>query len=71
MFVNTADNTYLDADGFAPFGQVVSGMDTVDALHSYPRDKEPDQRRILRDGNEYLTEFPDLDFVKSAAIERR
>jgi peptidyl-prolyl cis-trans isomerase A (cyclophilin A) len=68
IFVNTADNTYLDASGFAPFGQVVSGMEIVDKLHAPPREKEPDQRRILREGNEYLKEFPALDVVKKAVV---
>jgi peptidyl-prolyl cis-trans isomerase A (cyclophilin A) len=68
IFINTADNSYLDKDGFAPFGQVVAGMEVVDKLYGYPREKEPDQRRILRDGNEYLKEFPQLDFVKKATI---
>jgi peptidyl-prolyl cis-trans isomerase A (cyclophilin A) len=70
IFVNYADNSYLDKDGFAPFGQVVSGMEVIDKLYSYGRDKEPDQRRILREGNDYLQkEFPMLDFVKKATIE--
>ena len=68
IFVNYADNSYLDKDGFAPFGQVVSGMDVVDKVFAYPREKEPDQRRILREGNEYLKEFPQLDYVKKATI---
>jgi peptidyl-prolyl cis-trans isomerase A (cyclophilin A) len=68
IFINTADNSYLDKDGFAPFGQVMAGMEVVDKLYGYPREKEPDQRRILRDGNEYLKEFPQLDFVKKATI---
>ena len=68
IFVNTNDNSYLDTSGFAPFGQVVSGMDVVDRLYSPPREKEPDQRRILREGNEYLEEFPELDVVKKATI---
>ena len=68
IFINYADNSRLDADGFAPFGQVVSGMDIVDKLFS-PGETQPDQRRILRDGNDYLQqEFPKLDFVKKAAI---
>ena len=68
IFINYADNSRLDADGFAPFGQVVSGMDVVDKLFS-PGEPQPDQRRILRDGNDYLQkEFPKLDFVKKATI---
>lgn len=68
IFINYADNSRLDADGFAPFGQVVSGMDVVDKLFS-PAETQPDQRRILRDGNDYLQkEFPKLDFVKKATI---
>jgi peptidyl-prolyl cis-trans isomerase A (cyclophilin A) len=72
IFINYKDNSYLDADGFAPFGQVVSGMDVVDKLYSgYGRQNIPDQRRILREGNAYLqAEYPKLDFVKTAAIEK-
>jgi len=71
IFINYKDNSYLDADGFAPFGQVVSGMDAVDKLYSgYGRQNIPDQRRILREGNAYLqAEYPKLDFVKTATIE--
>jgi peptidyl-prolyl cis-trans isomerase A (cyclophilin A) len=68
IFINYADNSRLDADGFAPFGEVVTGMDVVDKLFS-PPDPQPDQRRILREGNAYLqAEFPKLDFVKKATI---
>jgi peptidyl-prolyl cis-trans isomerase A (cyclophilin A) len=71
VFVNYKDNSYLDADGFAPFGQVVSGMDVVDKLYSgYGRQNVPDQRRIKSEGNAYLSaEYPMLDFIKSARIE--
>ena len=71
VFINVKDNSYLDADGFGPFGQVVAGMDVVDRLYSgYGRQNIPDQRRILREGNAYLfAEYPKLDFVKTAAIE--
>ena len=68
IFINYGDNSRLDADGFAPFGEVVAGMDVVDRLFS-PPDQQPDQRRILREGNAYLqAEFPKLDFVKKATI---
>ena len=69
IFINFADNSRLDGDGFAPFGEVVTGMDVVDKLYSPPDDAQPDQRRILREGNEYLQqEFPKLDFVRKATI---
>ena len=73
IFVNYKDNSYLDADGFAPFGQVVSGMEVLDRLYSgYGRQNIPDQRRILREGNAYLlAEYPKLDFVKTATIDDR
>ena len=68
IFINYGDNSRLDADGFAPFGEVVTGMDVVDKLFS-PPDPQPDQRRILREGNAYLqADFPKLDFVKKATI---
>ena len=34
VFINFADNGRLDASGFPPFGQVVSGMDVVDKIKS-------------------------------------
>lgn len=68
-FINLVDNAFLDKDGFAPFGKVVSGMEVVDKLHSYGRQNQPDQRRILREGNAYLaTDYPMLDFVRRATI---
>ena len=71
VFINYKDNSYLDADGFAPFGQVVVGMDVVDKLYGgYGRTNVPDQRRIKSEGNAYLTAaYPKLDFIKTATIE--
>jgi peptidyl-prolyl cis-trans isomerase A (cyclophilin A) len=34
VFINFADNSRLDGQGFAAFGQVTSGMNVVDALFS-------------------------------------
>jgi cyclophilin family peptidyl-prolyl cis-trans isomerase len=34
LFINTADNVYLDKEGFPPIGRVVAGMEYVDALYS-------------------------------------
>lgn len=72
VFINFKDNPRLDKDGFAPFGRVVTGLEVVDKLHSgYGRENEPNQRRILREGNKYLQdEYPKLDFVKKATITK-
>jgi peptidyl-prolyl cis-trans isomerase A (cyclophilin A) len=76
MFINFADNAMLDRQGFAPFGQVVSGMNVVDGLYSgygegAPRGQGPDQGRIQREGNDYLQkDFSQLDFIKKATIEK-
>jgi cyclophilin family peptidyl-prolyl cis-trans isomerase len=71
VFINFADNSPLDAQGFAPFGQVVQGMDVVDKLYSgYGRSNVPDQQRITKEGNDYLQKsYPKLDYVKKATIE--
>ena len=74
VFINYADNGRLNAMGFAPFGQVVSGMNVVDALYSgygegAPRGAGPEQGRIQSEGNAYLTQaFPKLDYIKTATI---
>ena len=33
VFINLVDNDFLDPQGFAPFGQVVEGMESVDKLY--------------------------------------
>lgn len=70
MFINLADNSRLDAMGFAVIGHVVSGMKAVDAI--YPGYGEhPDQDQIAKRGNAYLVKaFPRLDYIKSATIVR-
>jgi peptidyl-prolyl cis-trans isomerase A (cyclophilin A) len=72
VFINLVDNAFLDPEAmhFAPFGQVVEGMDVVDMLYTgYGRQNVPDQGRITAEGNAYLTkEYPKLDFVKTATI---
>lgn len=75
FFINFVDaNSRLDGMGFAPFGQVVSGMEVVDALYSEygegaPQGRGPSQGRIQAEGNAYLQrDFPQLDYVKQATI---
>lgn len=74
VFINLGDNGRLDDMGFAPFGQVVEGMDVVGSLYAgygegAPRGQGPRQDRIQSEGNEYLkAEFPELDYVERARI---
>jgi len=71
FYINYADNSALDAQGFAPFGQVISGMEAVDKFYSYGKQNVPDQSSITNEGNAYLQkEYPKLDFIKKATIEK-
>jgi peptidyl-prolyl cis-trans isomerase A (cyclophilin A) len=76
VFINFKDNSTLDKSGFAPFGQVTSGMDVVDKLYSgygegAPSGKGPEQGKVQMEGNAYLTkDFPKLDYIKKATIEK-
>jgi peptidyl-prolyl cis-trans isomerase A (cyclophilin A) len=68
VFINYGDNAGLDAQRFAPFGQVVSGMEVVDKINAEHRE-DPDQMAIQSQGNAYLTKaFPRLDYIKKASI---
>lgn len=75
VFINFADkNTFLDSQGFAPFGRIVEGMDVVDKLYAEygegaPMGKGPSQGRLQQEGNAYLEkEFPKLDLIKKGSI---
>ena len=78
IYINLADNTRLDGEGFAPFARVVSGMDVVDSLYSRYGESAGGGMRggkqgpIEEGGNAYLErEFPKLDFIRSVRIVRR
>lgn len=76
LFINYRDNPNLDKlPGFAPFGQVVSGMDVVDKIYGGygesqdSKGKGPRQSLLEQQGNPYLAkEFPRLDYIKAATI---
>jgi peptidyl-prolyl cis-trans isomerase A (cyclophilin A) len=74
VFINFKDNAFLDTQGFAPFGQIVSGMDVVEKWYSGygegpPRGQGPNQMRMQEEGNAYLSkEFPKLDAIKRATV---
>eukprot|EP01090_Pellita_catalonica_P012457 TRINITY_DN2716_c0_g1_i3.p1 TRINITY_DN2716_c0_g1~~TRINITY_DN2716_c0_g1_i3.p1 ORF type:complete len:131 (+),score=22.61 TRINITY_DN2716_c0_g1_i3:41-433(+) len=69
LFINFADNSFLDSQGFSPFGFVESGMDVVDAIYAgYAQ--EPNQGQIYLQGNAYLKAgFPLLTYLTTATIE--
>jgi peptidyl-prolyl cis-trans isomerase A (cyclophilin A) len=70
VFINFKDNAFLDGQGFAPFGQVTTGMDIVDKFYA-GYGESPNQGNIQTQGNAYLTSsFPNLDYVKKATIEK-
>ena len=75
IFINYGNNDRLDAMGFAPFGQVVEGMDVVDKLYGEygegaPRGRGPDQFRLNVEGEKYLArQFPKLDKITKATVE--
>ncbi|MBV9768440.1 MAG: peptidylprolyl isomerase [Bryobacterales bacterium] len=75
LFINFADNSRLDAMGFAPFGNVVEGMDVVDKLYSGYGEippmggSGPDPDKIGAEGDAYLVKnFPKIDKIKVAKI---
>ena len=69
VFINFGENTFLDNQGFSPFGKVVEGMNVVDSIYAV-YGETPDQGRIHMAGNEYLEKsFPKLDYIKSAVIQ--
>ena len=76
VFINTANNYFLDKKGFSPIGEVLpagygyGGMDVVDAFYGGYGEK-PDQGKIHSQGGEYLEKnYPKLShFVKAEFVD--
>ena len=75
LFVNLADNSRLDAEGFAPVGVVVEGMDVVDRLYAgYGESagggmRGGKQAPIFASGNAWLdANYPKLDRLIRARV---
>jgi len=75
LFVNFHDNLGLDGQGFAPFAEVVDGMEVVDKLYSgygegAPSGRGPSQSTINSQGNAYLKRhFPKLSYIKTVRAQ--
>ena len=75
IFISYRNNSDLDALGFSPFGEVVDGMDVVDAFYAEygdgpPRGQGVYQAQAHATGEEYFAaEFPELDRVVRAWVE--
>jgi len=69
VFINFGDNSKkLDAQGFAPFGQVTTGMVMVDRMFNQ-YGEGPDPKKLLAGGNEFLLKsLPALDYIKTATL---
>ena len=75
IYINTSDQLQQDAQGFAPFGKVVEGMDVVDKLYGGYGERSGSgmragrQGKLFEEGNAYLDrEFPLLDKLIRARI---
>jgi len=68
LFINFGDNSRLDGMGFAPFGEIIQGMDVVDKINAEYGEK-PDQDLITEQGDAYIAKnFPKIDRIKFARI---
>ena len=72
VFINLTNNTGLDAQGFAPFGRVTTGMSVVGKLYAGYDDTPTNmQPQIAAQGNAFLKKrFPKLDAVVTARVAR-
>jgi homoserine O-acetyltransferase len=77
IFINLADNSALDAEGFAPFAEIVEGIEVIDHLYAGYDERAGGgmrggrQGRIEAEGNAHLErDFPLLDYIIRARIVR-
>jgi cyclophilin family peptidyl-prolyl cis-trans isomerase len=69
LFINFKDNGGLDAQGFAPFGKVLSGMATVVAIHNPTPGQSGgvDQGAYTEKGNTWIKKtYPSINFITKA-----
>lgn len=65
LFINYGNNKNLDGMGFSPFGKVVEGMESVNAISSKYGER-PQQGLVTSQGDEYISKFfPDITKIKN------
>jgi len=68
VFINYKSNDFLDPQGFAPFGEVIEGMENVDKFYS-GYGGNPDQGALQQLGKSYIDKnMPKVDLIKIATI---
>jgi cyclophilin family peptidyl-prolyl cis-trans isomerase len=70
IFISYGDNAFLDDMGFAPFAQVIKGMDVADSFYKgYGESASKQQGTIEAQGNAFLDrEYPKLDTIKKVTL---
>ncbi len=73
LFINMQDNSFLDGQGFAPIGEVISGLDVVlGFINPTPGDSGGiDQNEYMTKGNDWLMQNYKASFIESAALSQR
>ena len=78
LFISVTDNSRVDAQGFAPIGRVVEGMDVVTSIYSGYGEtsgggvRAGKQAPLIAGGNAYLDrEFPKLDKLLRVRLSDR
>lgn len=67
LFINIADNSYLDGQGFVPIGQVIEGMEHVDMLYNGYGDTSTRQGSFEQGGKAFVDRtYPKLDRILTA-----
>jgi peptidyl-prolyl cis-trans isomerase A (cyclophilin A) len=68
VFINYKANDFLDGQGFAPFGEVIEGMENVDKFYA-GYGGNPDQGALQQLGKSWIDKnMPKIDLIKSAII---
>lgn len=77
LYISLVDNARLDAQGFAPIGRVVEGMDVVDSLYGGYGEasggglRAGKQQAAIEGGNAYFDrQYPNLDRLIRAWVMR-